>query len=65
MVSRAISDDVPVLESQQLSKTHEPAGEFPNRHVPSANEYYPLTEPAVGTALPAVCQFFQFGIAKC
>jgi hypothetical protein len=44
-------------EPQQLSKTHEPAGEFSNRHVPGTQEYYPLTEPPVGTALPSVCLF--------
>jgi len=64
MASRAISGDVPVLESQQLSKTHEPGGEFPNRHVPGAKEYYPLTEPAAGTALLAVrnCKMLNFDL---
>ncbi|KAF8333982.1 FMN-linked oxidoreductase [Cantharellus anzutake] len=29
-----------------------PGGLLPNKHVPNANEYYPLSEPAPGTALP-------------
>lgn len=52
MSTQAIPDDLPVSE---LSRTHAPAGEFPNKHVPGAKEYYPLTEPPIGTALPAVC----------
>lgn len=43
---------------------HEPAGEHPNRHVPGAKEFYPLSEPAIGTALPAVCIFLRFNYLK-
>lgn len=58
----------PALGLQQLGKTHEPAGQFPNRHVPGAREYYPLTEPSVGTALSSVvcqcCSIWHCEIAK-
>lgn len=54
MSSQAIPGVLPVLEPRKLSEIHEPGGEFPNRHVPGASQYYPLTEPSVGTALPSV-----------
>lgn len=46
---------LPVLDVQALSRQHEPTGELINKAVPGAKEFYPLTEPAIGTALPAVC----------
>lgn len=42
---------VPVLDVQALSNVIHPGGELPNKEVPGAKEYYPLSEPAIGSAL--------------
>ncbi|KAF8333962.1 FMN-linked oxidoreductase [Cantharellus anzutake] len=44
------SEFPPVDENKRFRA---PSGPLPNKHVPNANEYYPLSEPAPGTALPA------------
>ncbi|KAF8313826.1 FMN-linked oxidoreductase [Clavulina sp. PMI_390] len=45
---------IPVLPVEDgLSFTHEPTGPLANKPVPGAKEYYPLNEPAIGTAFPA------------
>lgn len=45
---------VPVLDVQALSSVINPGGELPNKPVPGAKEYYPLSDPAIGSALDAV-----------
>lgn len=47
---------VPVLDVQALSSVINPGGELPNKPVPGAKEYYPLSDPAIGSALDAVCR---------